>query len=198
MTEVHTYFTEVFRITDQWSSWIYKQKKFSSITFNSASLSRRAIAPRWSPISHCLGSLGRINRHNLEKYLLYNHSFHWHSNAKTSEQYSKQHFKNNNSISGRRNSESSIFFLLFGDFPDFLLRNKTSSGTLSRCDNSEDNREDYRKRAYLVEKACWLRLANWTLGSWLCHRGYLVDFVNLHRRPVHVVQAWPIAARHWS
>lgn len=56
-----------------------KRKEFSSITFNSASLSRRAMARRWSPIGHCLASLGRIDRHNLEKYFSYSHSFHWHS-----------------------------------------------------------------------------------------------------------------------
>lgn len=176
MVWLHTYFAEVSRITDQWSNWIYKQKKFSSITFDSASLSRRAIAARWSLISHCLDSLGRINRHNLEKYLSYNHSFHWHSNAETFKRYSKQHFKNNNSF-----LEEEIASLpVFSSYSEVFQA--SSWGTRhSRVATIARNRENYRKWAYLVEKARWLRLANRTLGSWLCHRGYPVDFVNLHR-----------------
>lgn len=76
-----------------------KRKKFSFITFNFASLSRRAIARRWSQISHCLGSLARINRHNLEKYLSYNHSFHWTLKLlNDSPRISKRHFKSKNSF----------------------------------------------------------------------------------------------------
>lgn len=136
---------EIRRAKERWYAWLhthvfyrsipnnrsmieldYKRKKFSSITFNSASLSRRAIAHRWSPISHCLGSLGWINRHNLEKYLSYSHSFHWHSNAETSQQFClniETALQEQQLIPGRRNRESSIFFLLSGGSPGFLLKN---------------------------------------------------------------------------
>lgn len=119
-----------------------KRKEFSSITFNSASLSRRAMARRWSPIGHCLASLGRIDRHNLEKYFSYSHSFHWHS-------------KREKLFGGFRNDISratthSIFLpcpkVLQALFPRRTPgRPAPSEDAFSRYDHSKDNREDYRK-----------------------------------------------------
>lgn len=63
------------------------------------------------------------------------------------ERFSKRHFKSNNSFL-EEEMTSDPFFLPSQGSPGFLLKNTGRSmpfGTLSRCDNSKDNREDYRK-----------------------------------------------------
>lgn len=152
------YFAHVFRrsisINRSTVEVNLKREKFSSITLNSVSLSGRAIARRWAPISHCLGSLGRINRHNLEKYLTATR-FTDTQTRKTSQRFSSKcrgdisrvrtHFP-----AGRnREPFPFLFFSCPKVLQGFLLKNAVDPfdvGTLSRCeDNREDNREDYRK-----------------------------------------------------
>jgi len=141
----------------------YKRNNFSSITFNSASLSKRAIARRSITV---LEDLGRINRHNLEN-LSYSHSFHWHSNAVTSQQLSSNieiAFQEQQFIPGTRNWVSHFIFSypkIFSRFPPEEQRWSMPFETFLRCNNARTTRRITESRLTL-----WRKLAgcDWLTG----------------------------------
>lgn len=169
---------------DRWT-----RKKPSSITFKT---SRHFQNDRWWPIRHHFGMLVRINRHNLEKYLSCSHSSHWHSIERKN--FSTRFFPNIETFREQRltiwkDRESSIFLsLIRWFFPDpgeraTLIFRNTLVIRQRRGEQWRTTETAAGDGLTLWRKARWLRLANRTLGSWLCHRGHLVDFVDLHRRP---------------
>lgn len=135
------------------SIWIDQRKKPPSITFKTLRhFQKRSIARQRSSIRHYLGMLVRLNRHNLEKYLSYSHSSHWHSIKRKN--FSTRFFPNietfrEQRLTLRKDRESSIFLsLISDDFPGPILENagrSTFSRTLSRCEDNEENRGDRRR-----------------------------------------------------